>query len=324
VKSFIWIISEKQLMNKKEPKVAIIMTTWNGLKDTQECLNSFKKVIYPNFHLIIVDNGSKVDEASILRKEYKKIFPNLTCLRTEKNYGYIGGCNIGLRYAMEKINPTYLLIMNNDVLVDPTFLTNLVSAMEADDSVGMASPKIYCYPERRRIMYDGVYKINLGWRFQSIWKPTKKTSETDFVTACCLLVKSNVIKQVGFPDPRFFLTAFDTVEYSLRAKRKGFKLFFVPSSKIWHKLSRAAISWDFTRRYKFEIEGFVYCCSLRAKAYQLPSLIFFYFLIFLKNRLEGLMELLFSARKREIVKLSISKKEIVKPKTRSTRLFQEF
>jgi GT2 family glycosyltransferase len=245
-------------MPKKTPLVAVIMTNWNGLQDTETCLESFRSVTYRNFLLIIVDNGSKKNEAKILIQKYGKIFGNrLHCIRLEKNYGYIGGLNVGLKFAREKFKPDYFLLMNNDVIVDPNFLSKLIQEMEHDPCAGLASPKIFSYPEGN-VQFDGVYQIKIGFTFRYAWKPATVTAETDFATACCLLVKSKVIDKIGFPDARFFLTAFDTVEYCHRAQQRGFKILFVPESKIWHKLSRAAISWSFVSRYKFELKD-SYC-----------------------------------------------------------------
>lgn len=290
------------------------------------CLESFRNVTYPNFFLVVVDNGSKKNEAEILTQKYGKIFGNrLHCIRLGKNYGYIGGINVGLKFAREKFKPDYFLIMNNDVIVDPNFLSKLIQEMESDPCAGLASPKIFSYPEGS-VQFDGIYRIKIGFTFRYTWEPlgTHNCAETDFATACCMLIKSRVINEIGFPDARFFLTAFDTVEYCHRAQQRGFKILFVPESKIWHKLSRAAISWSFISRYKFEIKGFILCCCLCAKAYQLPSLIAQYFLIFLKNRLWGLIQFMFNPGKRFALRESLMKREVSKPKTRSVRLFQEF
>jgi GT2 family glycosyltransferase len=129
---------------------------------------------------------------------------------------------------------------------------------------------------------------------------TKKTSETDLIFGCCMLIKSKVIKQIGFLDPRFFLCGLDTYEYSLRAKKKGFKLLYVPSAKIYHKLSRAAVKIRRTCMLKNELEGMIVCYSLCAnKPYHVPSLIFLNLLSFLAKRFRELTSLFISKEKRE-------------------------
>ncbi len=284
---------------KSSTPVAVIILNWNGIKDTRECLNFFKRVVYREFNLIVMDNGSDTNEAEILYKEYHRFFPNFECVRLEKNHGFAEGCNIGIRYAQRKFDPKYFLLINNDTLVRLSFLNELVSATEADDSVGMASPKILCYPERNKIWWKPPYKFSMRWKVHKTLKLAKKTSEIDVITGCCVLIKSEVIQQIGYLDPRFFLSGADTIEYSLRAKSRGFKLFYVPSAKIWHKAGQAALKFNPIQRLKREVQGEVLCYSLCAKPYHLPSLMVLYFFKFLREKLEYLISNLTNKEKRE-------------------------
>lgn len=298
-------------MRKKPfPHVAVIIINWNGLKDTRDLLDSFKKVKYPNFSLIVVDNGSQINEAEILEKEYKNIFTHFKALRLEKNYGYAEGCDIGVMYAKRKFNPPYFVIMNNDLFVHPDFLTNLVSAAEACDSLGVCAPKIYCYPEKDKVWWQGPYKYHIGWRSYSTGQwgtatlrrqtPKPTAGDVNVVTGCCMLIKSKVIEQIGLLDPRFFLTGLDSVDYSLRAKAKGFKSLCVPSAIMWHKFGQAAMRRNWFRQQKDAFKAMVIFYSRHGKSYKLPSLIFFYILDFLKRDvLEGVMFVLTDKEKRE-------------------------
>jgi GT2 family glycosyltransferase len=110
-------------MNKKMtyPKVYIILLNYNNWADTIECLESLQCLTYPNYDIIIVDNGSTNDSVKNIRKAY----PNLTLIETGKNLGYAGGNNVGISYAL-KHGADYVLILNNDTIVEPHTLTTMV------------------------------------------------------------------------------------------------------------------------------------------------------------------------------------------------------
>ena len=92
------------------PKVSIIILNWNGVEDTIECLESLKKIDYPSYEVIVVDNGSEGDDVQVLRDK----FDDYICLiENGKNYGFGGGANIGMRYALNSSNPDYLMLLSH-------------------------------------------------------------------------------------------------------------------------------------------------------------------------------------------------------------------
>jgi len=115
-----------------------------------------------------------------------------------------------------------------------------------------------------------------------------------------MLIKSSVAKQIGLLDPRFFLSGLDSADYSLRAKRKGFKSLCVPSAIMWHKFGQAAVRMNWFRRTKHGWNALVIFYSKHAKPYKLPSLIFFNLLYFFrKDVLEALISVFTDKEKRE-------------------------
>lgn len=282
------------------PKVAVLILNWNGLEDTRECLNSFKKVAYPNFGIIVIDNGSAINEAEILAREFKRHFNFFHCIRLEKNLGFCEGNNIGINYAREHIRPDYYLLINNDVIVHPNFLGNLVQALEAHHSAGVVSPKIFCYPDKAKLWWPGVHKLRIGWKVHLETKPSKTTEETDVVTGCCMLIKSNVIKRIGVLIPQFFLSGLDTFEYSLRAKKAGFKLLYVPSSVIWHKYSKAALRLNVVRRFKESLRGgVIFCVLCSPRTHYLLSCILHQVLKFFMERIKDISSIITNKNKRK-------------------------
>jgi GT2 family glycosyltransferase len=217
------------------PKVSIVILNWNGYIDTIECLESLKENDYDNYEVIIVDNASAGDDVNILRNKYGEY---VHLIANSQNDGFPGGCNIGMRYALDN-GTDYILLLNNDTTVDKNFLTELVNAAESDNLIGIAGSKIYDY-YRREILQPASGKVN--WKLGIITElvdierhgQSENIFERDFVYGTSMLLKKEVIAKIAFMDEKFFFY-FDELDYCTRAKKAGFKVVYVPKSKIWHK-----------------------------------------------------------------------------------------
>ncbi|MCK4891256.1 MAG: glycosyltransferase family 2 protein, partial [Candidatus Pacebacteria bacterium] len=220
-------------------KVYIIILNWNNEEDTIECIRSLKKINYNDYKIIIVDNGS--EEKSVLK--IKKQYSEICIIKNKKNLGFAGGNNIGIKYAINN-GADYVLLINNDTIVDEDFLNKLVEAGDSNESVGLVGSKIYFYSEPNRIWFAGG-KVN--------WLKNKgthigldeidkgqydKINDVGYLTGCCLLIKREVIEQIGALKEDYFLYYEDT-DFSLRARNIGYKCVYVPESKIYHKISRS-------------------------------------------------------------------------------------
>lgn len=220
-------------------KVFIVVLNWNGLGDTKECVYSLQKNIYCNFEIIIVDNGSSDNSAQELIKE----FPNIKLIENGDNLGFSGGNNVGIDYSL-KHGADYILLLNNDTIVENDFLSELVKAGESDGEIGLLGSKI-CYHKEPRMIWFAGGKID--------WMKIKGThigldrpddgkydtgKEVDYLTGCCLLVKRSVFEKIGKLSEDYFLYYEDT-DFCLRAKNAGFECVYVPKSKIYHKVSRS-------------------------------------------------------------------------------------
>src|SRR5712692_152515 len=124
------------------PTVHVILLNWNGLSETLECLESLRKQQHPFVKIVVVDNGSIKNEASIIEREY----PEVKVLRQGRNLGFCGGNNVGIRQAVAD-GADYVLILNNDTIAPPELITELLHASEKLERVGAVSPLILCYPE---------------------------------------------------------------------------------------------------------------------------------------------------------------------------------
>jgi GT2 family glycosyltransferase len=219
------------------PKVSVIVLNWNGLEDTVECLESLKRITYPNCEVIVVDNGSKGDDADELARGFGDY---IHLIRNEKNYGYTGGNNIAIKYAMDNSKPDYVLVLNNDTVVHPDFLTRMVEVAEGNASIGIVGPKI-CYHNRPDRIQSvgakvnmrtgqahpiGVGEVDAGQYDAAL--------EVDYVSGSCMLAKAEVIQKVGLFDESYFCY-WDETDYCLRTREAGCRVICVPQAKIWHK-----------------------------------------------------------------------------------------
>ncbi|HEY3361718.1 MAG TPA: glycosyltransferase family 2 protein [Methanosarcina sp.] len=261
-------------------KVTIIILNWNGWEDTVECLESVYKIEYPNYDIVVIDNGSKDNsiekikeyaagkipvESSFVRynpdnkplcliehsqKELKfknriqkdlenfSLEKRLILIKNNENYGFAEGNNIAIRYTMEFLKPDHILLLNNDAVVDPNFLSKMVQTAETDPNIGVLGPTIYDYsPPHRlqstgsKILWNRGDAINLTFE-EDVKAGTPK--KVDAVTGCALLAKSEVFKKIGGLNKNYF-AYFEEIEWCVRARNELYEIVYVPQGKVWHK-----------------------------------------------------------------------------------------
>jgi len=219
------------------PKVSIIILNWNNYEDTKECLLSLDKITYPNYEVIVVDNGSEGNDAVILEEQYKDY---INVIRNKENLGFAKGNNIAIKQVLKEWKSDYILLLNNDTVVEPDFLERLIEIGEEDESIGILGPKIYFYNTPNIIQCFGG-KINLwlgrtpgigfgkkdGSRYQ-------KNRLADSVSGAAMLIKKDVIQKVGLFDEKIFLY-WEDADYYMRVLKQGWKIMAVSSSHVYHK-----------------------------------------------------------------------------------------
>lgn len=222
----------------KSPKVAIVTINWNGLNDTKKCIESAKKINYNNYEIVVVDNGSKNDEAQKIRQAY----PGVTVLENEENLGFTGGCNTGIKHALKE-KADYILLLNNDATVEKNFLRPLVEFYESEPRAGLVSPLIL-YSDKKTIWYSGgtvkswagiVRMQNKGAAVSEARLP-KEPYMTGFACGAGLLISSRLVKKIGMLDDAYF-AYYEDSEWSYRARRAGYESYVVPGSLIYHEKS---------------------------------------------------------------------------------------
>ena len=226
-----------------EPKVTIITLSWNRKFHTLEWLEAVTKLEYPNYDILVVDNGSTDGSPEAIRKR----LPGVTVLENGENLGYARGFNIGLEHAFRN-GAHYALIMNNDAVIDPEALDALVEAAESDTTVGFVSGKVLQYfrpdeiqsvgmtPHRLRL-YGGL--MGYGEIDRGQYDETVDREITDDVF---LLVRKAVFDRLGGYDEDLAFYGPENVDWCLRVRNAGFRIVYAPKAKLWHK-GRVGVGW---------------------------------------------------------------------------------
>lgn len=219
------------------PKIGIVVLNLNRKQDTLECLESVERLDYPDALTIVVDNGSSDGSVVAIRKR----FPAVEVIETGKNLGYAGGNNPGIKHSLEK-GAEYILLLNNDVIVDSQVLNAFVAASELYPSAGIMGATNYYYSTP-----DKVWAMGAMWNSEeSMYCLIRERAhdnrgrsdryvEIDAAIGSAMLVRASVIRAIGYLEPEFFLS-WEEYDYCARAHRAGFKCISVADARVWHKV----------------------------------------------------------------------------------------
>jgi len=226
-------------MPLSSPKVSIIILHFEDLELLAECLRSCNHISYLNYDIIIVQNGSTSILSIIKMQELNKHVSAL--LQFSENNGYARGNNLGIKKALEQ-KADYILLLNDDTIVAPSFLNILVEEGEKSPNVGILGPQICYAAEPEKIWFAGAdfdsqnCTLSTFGLDQIVERDESLPVESGYISGCALLIKREVIEKTGVLDERFFLY-WEDVDWGFRAQKAGFENVVVPSAKIWHKVS---------------------------------------------------------------------------------------
>ncbi|WP_024335390.1 glycosyltransferase family 2 protein [Desulfotignum balticum] len=220
----------------KTPFVVVLILSYNGKHLLEEAIVSYSNNNYNNFKIVVIDNGSNDGTLDFMNKNFKDI----NVLRIEKNRGYSGGFNFGLDYAFNKLMANYVLITNNDVKVDTEVVASLVEVAEKKEDTGFVTGKVYFYDNPGVLQTVGKSGDQKYWRSGHIGAKAEDKGqfdvekELDWCDDIFWLVSKKVFKETGGYDTSFQFQAED-FDWQVRSKIKGFKIYYAPKAKIWHK-----------------------------------------------------------------------------------------
>jgi GT2 family glycosyltransferase len=241
----------------KLAKVFIIILNWNRKDDVTQALKSIEGLKVEGFELntLVIDSGSTDGSKEVL-KDFKIAKGKFKFLSLPTNPGFTEGNNIGMRYALKK-GADYIMLLNDDTLVDNNLVVNLLAVFKKYPDAGIVSPKIYFakgYEFKKKYQKEDLGKViwyaggDIDWKnvygtnhgVDEVDKGQfNKTKDTDFATGCCFLVKREVLKKVGLFDSRYFAYLEDA-DLDQRVKKAGYRVLFTPQAVLWHKVSQSS------------------------------------------------------------------------------------
>ena len=229
VKDSIEIKKEERI---KWPKVAIIILNWNGWKDTIECLESVFRNTYPNYQVIVVDNGSEGNDADVLEEKYKNY---IKVIRNKENLGFCGGNNVGIKDAV-KNSSEYVLLLNNDTTVEPNFLDELVKIALRDEKIAIIGSVVAGYYTEKIVFTNSKIDKKLKAEAKLDYLDSKKDYwVTERVSGASMIIKTeHLLKYSLFLDENLFMYC-DEMDLCLRARQKGLRVEMAGKSIIYHK-----------------------------------------------------------------------------------------
>lgn len=236
-------------------KVFIVILNYKGHKDTIELLGSLQKIKKDHFNpnVVVVDNFPQ-DPIRIEVKDFKNL--NLKVIYNNKNLGFSGGNNVGIKYSLEN-GADYVLLINNDTYVDEEFIEELLKVFEKEVNVGIVVPKIYFakgFEFHKKYKENELGKViwfaggNIDWK-NVIGYHTgvdevdrgqfNEERDTEIASGCCLMLKKELLEKIKGYDERYFLY-YEDADLSMRTIKEGYRIVFAPKSIIWHKNAQSS------------------------------------------------------------------------------------
>jgi GT2 family glycosyltransferase len=217
-----------------QPFVVSVILNTNRCQDTLECLESLGHSTYRNQKVIVLDNHSTDGSVPAIRSS----FPEVEIIELVENLGYAGNNNVGIEAAMVQ-GADWVLVLNEDTILDRLCLEKLVEAGERNAQTGIVGPMVYHHDEPDYIQSAGGV---LGPYWESIHLAKDEPDRgqftqphfVDWISGCSIMVRRAVIEQVGPIDARFFYS-WEETEWCVRASKAGWRIVHVPEAKLWHK-----------------------------------------------------------------------------------------
>jgi GT2 family glycosyltransferase len=212
-------------------RVSVIIPNWNGKDLLGPCLESLYRQQFDDFEVILVDNGS--NDGSVIFVQQS--FPEVTIIGLDENRGFSAAVNAGIAASASP----YVCLLNNDTEVDPRWLGEIVTALEANPSAGSAASKILFHSDRQTVNSAGDEFSFFGVAYQRRFMRGDAAlfSEAEYVFSACgaaALYRRELFEKVGLFDESFFAYQED-VDFGFRLQLAGYRCLFVPGAVVYHK-----------------------------------------------------------------------------------------
>ena len=217
-------------------ELSIITVNYNGLNDTCALIDTIPFDEY-SLEVIVVDNASKEDEASVISKRY----PQVKVVRSDKNLGFAGGNNLGIKAAQGN----YLFFINNDTLLPSSNIQSLIDRLKSSEKNGVVCPKICFSWGDNPIQFAGYTPLSkITMRNRAIGFGEKDGGQYDeahptpYAHGAAMMVKREVIEKAGMMPEDYFLY-YEELDWSMMIRRAGFIIWYEPEFTVFHKESQA-------------------------------------------------------------------------------------
>ena len=276
-------------MPQQFPLVYCNVLTLNGRDVLAETLDTIRAMTYPNFRVLVVDNGSTDGSQQFLKERY----PRVHLIENGENLGVTGGRNVGMKYALEH-GAEWIHHIDNDVRVDPELLSELMRAAAIDPKIGILGSKIFYYAKPDTLWYAGGnvnYWTGMVTHRGLRQKDTgryDRFEDTSYVVGCSFCMNRKVLERVGMFDPIFNPFYTEDSDMCARALRAGFRVVYVPTAKLWHRVSTSSGGIITPKRMTLKIEYNLIYFKRYARWYHwltIPWCIGFLTLVFLVKEL---------------------------------------
>ncbi len=268
-------------MKKLDNKICYVILNYNSFDDTKDCLISLLNQTVKSFDILIIDNDSSDNSLQGLQTE----FSDLIFIKNEKNFGFSGGCNIGIKFCVDN-GYEYVFLLNNDCIAHPKLTENIYSYIKLNHNVSLLTGKIFYKDFPNRLWYAGGkidYLRLKGIHFQLNKNHDKdfevgkiKPDNISFISGCMMLIKSDVFTKIGLLDNYFFAN-YEDVDFCIRANSVGLTMNYLSDAIIWHKVSPNFISNNRLIRFT----PFLYYLKARNKTYLIKKYAKVYSIIYL-------------------------------------------
>lgn len=234
------------------PRVVALVLNWNLPDDTLRCVQSLRRSDYPNLHIVVVDNGSRPEVFARIRSE----LPDIDVIRSEVNLGFAEGNNLGLRHALG-CGADYVLVINNDTIVDPHMIARLVGVAEQHPDAGLIGPVIYYLDRPQEVWFagyrfaHGIYMLRRGLHLEP---PIRPVEEVDFVSGCGVLIRPSLLKTVGLFSNEYFMY-YEDLDLCFRAKTAGWRILCVTDATMWHAVSSSTGGPDSPAKQYYQVRS---------------------------------------------------------------------
>ncbi len=211
-------------------KISVLVLAWNGEKYLDACLRALLDQDVDGFQVIVIDNGSSDASVSIA----ERFAPRVGILRNDRNLGFAGGNNVGIRSADGDV----VVLLNQDTAVQAGWLRALGETYD-DAAVGIVGCKAL-YMDGRHIQHaggviqgEGAFAYHIG-RGEVDGNQYNQLVDAQYVTGAALGIHRRVIEKIGLLDARFFPAFYEEVDYCYRARRAGFRIVYQPRAILHH------------------------------------------------------------------------------------------